>query len=49
MTVRVHSHNLLLVTPLWERTDLCGRLSVREVWLVTNIEVFACYGKSIVD
>lgn len=49
MAVWVHGHDFLWVTPLRERTNLCGRLGVSEVWLVGDIEVLACYGQSIVD
>lgn len=49
MAIRIHSHNLLLVAPLWERANLGCRLSVGEVWLVGDVEVLACYSKSIVD
>ena len=49
MAVWVHGHNLLWVAPLRERTDLRGRLSVSEVWLVCDVEVLAGNGQSIVD
>lgn len=49
MAIRIHSHNLPLVAPLRERANLGGRLRVGEVWLVGDVEVLACYGKSIVD
>lgn len=49
MTVRVHSHNLLLVAPLREGTNFCSRLSVGEVRLVSDVKVLACYGKGVVD
>jgi hypothetical protein len=49
MTVRVHGHNLLGITPLREGSDLCSRLSVSEVWLMSDVEVLAGDGQSIVD
>ena len=49
MAIRIHSYNLLLVAPLRERTNLGGRLCIGEVWLVGDVEVLACYSKSIVD
>ena len=49
MAVGIHSHNLLLVAPLRERTNFSGRLSVCKVWLVRDVEVLAGYSKGIVD
>jgi hypothetical protein len=49
MSVWVHRNDLLLVVPLWERTDVGGRLSVCEVWLVRDVKVLTCYSKRVVD
>jgi len=49
MSVWIHGYDLLWITPLRERTDLCSRLGVSEVWLVSDVEVLACYSQSIVD
>lgn len=49
VTVRIHSHDLLLVGPLREGSDLCSGFSVREVRFVGDVEVLACYSKGVVD
>lgn len=49
MTIGVHGHDLLLVAPLWEGTDLRGWLGIGEVWLVGDVEILACHGKSVID
>jgi hypothetical protein len=49
MTIRIHSHDLLLVAPLWERSNLCGWFGVGKVWLVGNVEILAGYCKCVID
>jgi hypothetical protein len=49
MSIWIHGHNLLLVAPLWERTNFGSGFCVGEVWLMGDVEVLAGDGKSVVD
>lgn len=49
MSPRVHGHNLLLVSPLWERANGHSWFRVGEVRSVVGLEFLACNCQSVVD
>jgi hypothetical protein len=44
MTQRIHGHDLLLVTPLWERPKVNSGLSVGEIRSKRSVLVLAVKG-----
>lgn len=49
MAVGIHRYDFLWIAPLWEGADLCCRLSVGEVRLVSDVKILACYSQRVID
>ena len=49
MAPRIHGHDLLLVPPLGERSDVLGRLGIGEYWSIALDEALARNGERMVN